>query len=183
MYLEHPRDGKEWELLDTPEPHEITENHWRFRFPLPGKKVTRFVVRQQRKLHNLFVLGDITDQYLSFWIEQRYLDARTEKILRLIVQLRQQAATLEEQIKKLEKERETIHGEQKRIRENLQSLGDRSTEKDLRGTLCPYAERSGRSAGTDRTGVAAEECGTGPMSRADRHAFIRIGVRSRRGEG
>src|SRR5262249_49437624 len=28
-YLDHPRGGKEWKLLDTPEPHEVTENYWR----------------------------------------------------------------------------------------------------------------------------------------------------------
>jgi chromosome segregation ATPase len=46
--------------------------------------------------------------------------------------MRQQAASLDEQIKRLEKERETIHSEQNRIRENLQSLGDRPAEKELR---------------------------------------------------
>ena len=32
----------------------------------------------------------------------------------------------------MQQERDTIHNEQKRIRENLQALGDRSSEKELR---------------------------------------------------
>jgi hypothetical protein len=132
VYLDHPRQGKDWKLFDTPEPQEITENFWRFRFALPAKKVTNYVVRQQRTLHQSFALADVGDQQLALWLEQRYLDARTEKALRKVVEVRHQAAQVEEQIQRLEKEREKIHSEQKRIRENLQSLGDRSSEKELR---------------------------------------------------
>jgi hypothetical protein len=132
VYLDHPRGGKGWDLFDTPEPHEVTENYWRFRFTLPPKKVTRFVVRQRHVLNNQYNLSDVRDQQLSLWIEQRYLDKATEKLLRKVVELRQQAAGIEAQIARLEKERDAIHAEQKRIRENLGSLGDRPSEKDLR---------------------------------------------------
>jgi hypothetical protein len=132
VYLDHPRTGKEWKLFDTPEPHEVTENYWRFRFALPPKKVTQFVVRQRQVLGQQFGLSDVSDQQLALWIEQRYLDAATEKLLRKVVELRQQAAGIEAQVARLEKERDAIHAEQKRIRENLGSLGDRPSEKDLR---------------------------------------------------
>jgi hypothetical protein len=132
VYLDHPRGGKECKLLDTAEPHEVTENHWRFRFTLPAKKATRFVVREQHVLSQQFGLSDVSDQQLAYWVEQRYLDAATEKLLRKVVDLRQRAAGIEVQVARLEKERDAIHAEQKRIRENLQSLGDRPSEKELR---------------------------------------------------
>jgi hypothetical protein len=132
VYLDHPRGGKEWKLFDTAEPHEVTENYWRFRFALPAKKVSQFVVRQRHVLSQQFGLSDVSDQQLAYWIEQRYLDAATEKLLRKVVDLRQRAAGIEAQIARLEKERDAIHAEQKRIRENLGSLGDRPSEKDLR---------------------------------------------------
>ncbi len=131
-YLDHPRGGREWKLLDMPEPHEVTENYWRFRFALAPKKVTQFVVRQRVLLSQQFGLSDVGDQQLALWIEQRYLDAATQKLLRKVVDLRQQAAGIEAQVTRLEKERDAIHAEQKRIRENLGSLGDRPSEKDLR---------------------------------------------------
>jgi hypothetical protein len=131
-YLDHPRGGKEWKLFDTPEPHEVTENYWRFRFALPAKKVTSFVVRQQHVLQQTYGLSEIGEQQLAFWVEQRYLDAATQQVLGQVVELRQQAGALEEQVKRLEKERDGIHAEQKRIRENLQALGDRPSEKELR---------------------------------------------------
>jgi hypothetical protein len=132
VYLDHARAGKEWKLVDTAEPHEVTENYWRFRFALPAKKVSKFVVKQQRVLSQQFGLSDVSDQQLAYWIEQRYLDAATEKLLRKVVDLRQKAAGIEAQIARLEKERDGIHAEQRRIRENLGSLGDRPSEKDLR---------------------------------------------------
>jgi len=52
------------------------------------------------------------------------------------VEERQQAARLEEQTTRLQEERANIHNEQKRTRENLQSLGDRPAEKDLREPSC-----------------------------------------------
>jgi hypothetical protein len=132
VYLDHPRSGKDWKLFETADPHETTENYWRFRFPLPAKTVTKFVVRQRRTLHQSFSLADVGDQQLALWLEQKYLDAKTEKVLRKVVDLRQQAAAVEGQIQQLQQERDTIHADQKRIRENLKGLGDRSAEKELR---------------------------------------------------
>src|SRR5262249_28751526 len=81
LYLDHPRPGKEWKRCDTAEPHETTENYWRFRFALPPKQVTKFVVRQRRTLQQAHALSDVGDQQLAFWVEQKYLDAKTAKVL------------------------------------------------------------------------------------------------------
>jgi hypothetical protein len=132
LYLDHPRQGREWKLFGTPEPLEITENYWRFKFALPAKQVTTFVVRQRHVLHRNHSLFDLADQQLSHWLEQRYLDAKTANVLRQVVELRQQTAGLEQHLQWLESERAKIHTEQQRIRENLQALGDRSSEKELR---------------------------------------------------
>jgi hypothetical protein len=132
VYLDHPRPGSEWKLFDTNAPHETTENHWRFRFALPGSQVTKFVVRQRRKLAQTHALGQVTDKELSLWLEQKYLDDATADVLKDVIDRRRQLAGIEEKIRQLEQERANIHAEQKRIRENLQALGDRPAEKELR---------------------------------------------------
>jgi hypothetical protein len=132
VYLQHPRSSREWKLYETAEPHEITENYWRFRFSLEPKKVTAFIVKAQQTLFNYFALADITDQQLALWIDQKYLDAKTQKTLKQVIDLRQEAGQIDGMLKTLEKERTNIHNEQKRIRENLASLGDRLGEKELR---------------------------------------------------
>lgn len=132
LHLDHPRPGGEWTLFDTSAPQETTENYWRFQFPLPAKQVTKFVVRQKLTLQQAHGLGDLAGETLSYWIDHRYLDANTTQVLRQVVDLRGQQAGIDAQIQRLEQERNAIHAEQKRIRENLQSLGDRPSEKELR---------------------------------------------------
>lgn len=133
VYLEHPRLSREWKLIDTPDPHETTENFWRFRFPLPARQVTRFPVRQRCVLKQTNLLVNSSDEQLNAWLEdRRYLDNSSKKALKQVIELRHRAAGFEEQLRALEREREAIHAEQKRIRENLQSLGDRPSEKELR---------------------------------------------------
>ena len=131
LYLDHAR-APEWELYETPDPFETTQNHWRFRFPLPPQKVSRFVVKQKYTSHYDYNLSELNDQALGLWMQQRFFDTKTEQVLRAVVEQQQQAARQEQQIVRLREERENIHNEQKRIRENLLSLGDRPTEKELR---------------------------------------------------
>ncbi|MFO0967584.1 MAG: hypothetical protein U0793_18650 [Gemmataceae bacterium] len=130
--LEHPREGKEWKLFGPSEPKEITENYWRFRFTIAPREVTQYVVRQRQTLHQSFQLAQIGDEQIALWLEQRFLDRKTADLLRDVLAKRQEIGVIEGKIQELEKERGTIHADQKRIRENLQSLGDRSTEKELR---------------------------------------------------
>ena len=132
MHLEHPRDGADWKLFAGPEPRETTENFWRFRFLLAKNDVTPFVVRQRQTLQYTHNLSDINNQQLAYWLEQKFLDAKAEAVLRQAIELRQQAAGLDAALQQLEQDRAAIHNEQTRIRENLQALGDRPSEKDLR---------------------------------------------------
>lgn len=133
LYLDHPRDaGAPWALFDTPEPLETTENYWRFRFALPPRQVTRFVVRQRWTMQQTFGLAVMDANELAGWLEQKHLDARTETVLRQVIEAQRQAAALERTLQRLQEERKTIHQEQERIRKNMQALTDRSTEKELR---------------------------------------------------
>lgn len=132
VYLDHPRGSDEWQLFDTPQPRETTENYWRFRFDLPAKVTTPFVVQQRLTAQHAEMFSDVSANQLGYWLEQKYVDARTEQVLRQLIALQRTAAEREEQLKNLREEGERIHGEQGRIRENLQALGDRSTEKELR---------------------------------------------------
>jgi hypothetical protein len=131
FYLEHPRTA-DWKLFDTPEPREVTESYWRFRFALPAKRVTRFVVRQRMTLQHGQSFAEVRTDQLALWLEQKYVDEKTEKALRQVIEQQRRLAGLDSEIAALRKEVETIHAEQKRIRENLQALGDRAGEKQLR---------------------------------------------------
>jgi hypothetical protein len=135
VYLDYPRISKEWSLCEgpvPPAPHETTENFWRFRFTVEPKKVTKFVVKSRETRSSQFGLSGMSSQQLQMWIERKYLDAKTEKLLKQTIELRTEMAQIDAGLEALAKERNDIHGEQKRIRENLQSIGDSAGEKQLR---------------------------------------------------
>jgi hypothetical protein len=131
LYVEHARPP-EWELIDTAAPQEITENYWRFRTALPARKTGNFVVKQRHLIDHVFQLTDVSVQQIGFWLDQRYFDPATAQVLREVMVLQSQAATAEQLATRLQQERQQIHEEQHRIRENLQALGDRPAEKELR---------------------------------------------------
>jgi hypothetical protein len=135
LYLEHPRQLSAWELLEPTTPHATTENFWRFKITLPAKSAVEFVVKTQLPVEQQRSLRDLSPSDFAFWIDQKYLDAPTRDLLRRINEVQGRIGTLGRQVEELEAERETIHQEQTRIRENLQALGDRSSEKDYRERL------------------------------------------------
>ncbi len=132
LYLDHPRPGGDWELFDTPTPHEVTEHYWRFKLTLPPNKAAKFLVKMQQPQSQSFGLAGISDTQLAAWVESRFVDQKTERVLRESFQIRHQISGFEERLQQLANERNQIHAEQKRIRENLASLGDRASEKELR---------------------------------------------------
>lgn len=131
VYLDHPREGDDWSLVEPASAHEVTPSYWRFRFDL-ARGVTSFVVRKERILSLRYAIAQVGDHQLEAWISQRYLDPPTEQALRRAFALRGRAAETEQKIRKLGDERKEISNAQERIRENLKALGDRSAEKELR---------------------------------------------------
>jgi hypothetical protein len=132
LYLDHPRGSDDSTLLEPTEPLEVTESNWRFRFPLPPRQVTTFVIRQRRLRDRLYMLTDTSPTLLSFWLEQRYLDKATAGVLRQVTAIQARVAEAEARIQRLNGDRGAIYTEQQRIRDNLKTLGDRPSEKELR---------------------------------------------------
>jgi len=131
LYLDHPRPA-DWKLVDSPTPHEITENFWRFRFALPPNAPTKFTVTIERPLSQTYRLIDSSESQFASWVQLGFLDAKTEKVVRASFAIRATMAGFEQQIRDLDAERVRIGAEQERIRANLVPLGDRASEKELR---------------------------------------------------
>jgi hypothetical protein len=132
IYLDHPRQKAEWQLVDMPPPKEVTETGWRFAFTVPPRGVVRFVVRQAYSSQFRLPLAEMSEHQLNYWLDQRYFDEPTDSVFRQMLDGRQQVSRLEKLIKRLQQEREEIYQEQKRIRENLQTLSDRAADKEMR---------------------------------------------------
>ena len=131
LYLSHPR-STEWQLVDSPAPKETTENTWRFLLELPAGQVTKFVIKQKRQLSQGTSLSNLSHEQITVWLEKRFLSKPMEQALRQLAELVARMSLISQQRNELQGERTTIHNDQKRIRENLQGLGERTSEVELR---------------------------------------------------
>ena len=140
IYVEHPvRKG--WGISDeTQKPDIITDRYYRFRVTLaPFAKVELPVVERQG-LMDSYSLYAINREQLELFIARRYIDdatrARLEKLIDLRSRINQSGAKLEA----FDNEVERIEADQKRLRENIESLTKTAEAKAL---IARYIAKAG----------------------------------------
>ena len=131
LYIDHPRPHG-WELRDTAKPHEVTDRFWRFKIELPPNATTAFTATMEQPTSVGYGLWNTDDATLARWHSDRWIDAATHKLLVSLFAQRRALSDLDAAIQHYEAERQKLHAEQARIRENLTALGDRTSEKELR---------------------------------------------------
>ncbi len=134
LYVDHPRSS-EFGLVTPDKPHETTENYWRFKLALPASGPFKFVVETRRPMIEEVAVLNKGETALAFWLKRKLIDAATDKVVRELFALQDKRGGQRERVKALDKERERIHAEQKRVRENLSALGERASEQKLRERL------------------------------------------------
>ncbi len=131
IIIEHPlRPG--WKLLGNNKPIETTDSYKRFRVSVPAGKTLAYSVREQRDNWQSLSVSNITPDQLSMYVSKNYISPDTRSKLEAIVKLKGHITTLKRKISSLEKERQSIYSDQQRLRNNLKSLGQSSSEKELR---------------------------------------------------
>jgi hypothetical protein len=126
LVIEHPlRRG--WELVDSPEPFESTENLHRFRHELPAGQKREFNVTEQRTIGETFAI-------LPADVGQILIYARTGEIPREVRDALAEAARRKEAMVAIQRQMEQrrtrvaeITAGQERIRRNMQTV-DRNSE-------------------------------------------------------
>jgi hypothetical protein len=131
FFLEH-RFSRGWELVDTSEPVEKTENFYRFRFDVPNQKTESFTVKERIKRSNTHLLRNTSKDQLTLWLNQKYIDKETSSVLEGIIQLTEKITQVKREIKTKREAIETVFKNQERIRQNLQALGNTEDERVLR---------------------------------------------------
>jgi hypothetical protein len=131
-YVDHPRPGDDWRLVEPAAPHEITENYWRLTLDVAANQTTRLVVRAEQSQATTYGLFDAHDNQLQAWVTDRWIDKATAAALQAAFAVRRRIAELEQVVQRLNGERQQLHNEQARIRDNLKALNERPAEKDLR---------------------------------------------------
>jgi hypothetical protein len=131
IYVEHPV-RKDWGLSDeTIRPDIVTDKYYRFRVVLkPFEKVDLPVIERQG-LKDSYELYGITREQLELFISRRYIDEATRARLEKLIDLRSRINQSSVKLKSFDDEVERIEDDQKRLRENIESLTKTAEAKAL----------------------------------------------------
>ncbi len=131
LFIEH-RFNPGWELIDTPEPIERTAHCYRFRVEVPSSSTQRFTVTESIERKIIYALRDTSRDQLKLWLEKKYIDKKTLRLLEGISNLLEQVEQFQSEISVIEQDLNTIFKNQERLRQNLQVLGSAQEERSLR---------------------------------------------------
>lgn len=140
VYIEFPiRYG--WELSDdSPKPDYTTQSFYRFRIELKGFEEKEVKIALRQPLMETYQIGSITKQQLELFISRRYIDEETRSRLVKLIELREKIGQLDSRLASLEDEVEKIEADQKRLRENIESLAKTAEAKAL---IARYIAKAG----------------------------------------
>jgi len=131
VIIEHP-SHQGWELIDTPKPIEVTDNFLRFEVEAPPDQVTAFTVKEIRDAWKTMMISNLTPDDVVLFAREGYLQEAVKTQLDRLMHLKSEIARLDDTLDALDKERRRIFNDQKRLRDNLGSLGRTAEEKTLR---------------------------------------------------
>ncbi len=131
VIIEHPYHA-DWKLLNPEKPMETTDHYLRFEVQVPEHNTTTFLVKEIRDVWESISVSNMTPDNILIFAREKYLDDKTLKQMEQMVSVKSELAHINADLKVLSKERQQIFSDQKRLRENLQGLGQTSEEKGLR---------------------------------------------------
>jgi hypothetical protein len=132
VYIEHPYDKDEkWQLVKTAKPVETTEEYYRFKVVVAPKATMQFSVSEELPESHTYSLSNITTNDIQLFAKSNYLTPEMEKSLEGIAELKTQISQLERVSFEKQADIKLIAEDQKRMRENLSSLGKTEEEKQL----------------------------------------------------
>ncbi len=131
IYIEHPvRDN--WKFSeDTEKPASEADGLVRFRRDLKPNETVEIPVTERQIVTDTFQLARLTREDLEIFINKKYIDEASRPIFERILDLNARIQKIEEDKENGEKEIETIEEDQKRLRENINSLGGKPEAKTL----------------------------------------------------
>ena len=130
VVIEHPaRPG--WKLTDNATPAESSASFHRFRIKVEPQTTASLVVKEYRPIVNQYVLANIADTDIKYFLQQKMINPEVEKALRQVVKQKDEIAVLDAAINGRRAEVNGISEDQKRLRENMKALKGSTEEKAL----------------------------------------------------
>lgn len=144
VLVEHTRTSK-YELFDTPEPREQTDEHLRFEVEVPGRSEVKLRVQERRLKRRKEEVHKQSHEGLRRFLEKRLIDRRTHDLVAELLRLWERVAENERHLAHNEQERQQVYQAQAHIQGNMGALSTTGKEGQLRAR---YVEQL---AGTEET--------------------------------
>jgi len=139
VLVEHPRTSH-YELFDTPEPIERTDEHLRFTAEVPEHGEARLRVRERRLVSRVEELQRQSYDGLQRYLRQGLIERGVcDRVLELL-KLWEKIADKERELAQVDKEREKIYKTQEQIRGNLGALAPTGKEGTMRARYVEQLE-------------------------------------------
>lgn len=140
LYIEYPmRDG--WILSDdSPKPDYTTQRYYRFRVELKGLEEKEITINLRQPLMDSYQLYSLSKTDLELFISRKYIDEATRAKLAKVIDIRNSIGQLDARLESFDDEVEKIEDDQKRLRENIESLSKTPEAKTL---IARYIAKAG----------------------------------------
>lgn len=146
-------------------PSETTTNTRRFEVSVAASTTQKLPITEERILENAIQVSSLTPDVLLTYVQNRNLDDAARKKLEPLAQLKQQLASVQNEVQRLDKEIRALFEDQGRLRSNISSLNSVSGQQQrvqeyaqrLAGQESQLASLRDRKAELERKQVALEQ--------------------------
>lgn len=136
------------ELIDTPEPAEITNTYWRWRVPLSPSGISVWQYKTRLLKETRYHLGSIAHDKLRDLLQHRLLDSEIFNQLSELLSTRELMQSLNRKKELLQIDRERVYAQQAEWRQTMSVLRDSEQETAFRSRLLKQLEASEDKLGT-----------------------------------
>lgn len=141
VLAEHPRTAH-YDLFDTSEPQERTDEHWRFQVNVPARGETALRVQARRLVSRREKLERQSFKGLGSYLRKGLMDRGTYDQVAGLLKLWEEIADNEQRLGEVEKERSKIYKAQEQIQGNMGALSQQGKEGALRARYVTQLEAS-----------------------------------------
>lgn len=131
LLVEHPRTAH-YELFDTVEPKETTDEHLRFEVTVAGRTEAKIRANERRLVRRREEVRKQSYQGLRKYLEQGLLDRQVYDKVAELLGLWDRIEEAEKQLQEADKERQAIYKAQQQIQGNMAALSATGKEGALR---------------------------------------------------
>lgn len=141
VLVEHPRTVQ-FELFDTPEPKEKTDDQLRFEIQVPARGEQKLRVQERRLIRRQEELRRLTPEVLESYRSRGLLDRKAHDQAAELLKLWAKIADNEQRLAELDKDRQKVYKAQQQIQGNMGALSATGKEGALRAQYVDQLQAS-----------------------------------------